>query len=258
MQDKTRIVVMGCGGSGGVPYAGNVWGNCDPEQIKNHRLRPSLFVQKGDTNIVIDTGPDFRQQINRINVQGLLAAVLFTHAHNDHIIGIDDIRAFFVRAGKTAIPVYGSEETLNDITRTFSYIFSELNPMYPPTATAHLLPETLQIGGLTFTSFDQIHGRVRTKGFRIGDFAYCTDVNDLPVESLKKLKGIKTWIVGCYPSDEGQPNHAGFNKINEWIDILKPEMTYLTHLLASADYDTLCQTLPPHIRPAYDGMELFI
>jgi phosphoribosyl 1,2-cyclic phosphate phosphodiesterase len=258
MSNKTKITVLGCGGSGGVPYAGNVWGKCDPNNLKNHRLRPSVLVQKGDTNIVIDTGPDFRQQMNRANLQGLITAVLYTHAHVDHVMGMDDLRAFFVRNGRTPVPVYATLQTFQRIKEFFHYAFVMEHPMYPPIVQENLLPEILKIGGLEFTSFDQIHGDLVTKGFRIGDFAYCTDVNDLTIESLNKLTGIKTWIVGAFYSPEGQTNHAGINKITEWVEFLKPEMTYLTHLTSAADYDTMCRELPPHIRPAYDGLELFI
>jgi phosphoribosyl 1,2-cyclic phosphate phosphodiesterase len=258
MSNKTKITVLGCGGSGGVPYSGNVWGKCDPANLRNHRLRASIFIQKNDTNIVIDTGPDFRQQINRTGFTGMLDAVLYTHAHVDHILGLDDLRAFYVRNNKVPIPIYASEETAGYLKDRFDYIFTQLHPIYPPTVKANILPEILKIGDLEFITMDQIHGDFATKGFRIGDFAYCTDLNELPPESLEKLKGIKTWIVGAFYSPEGQTNHAGIDKINEWVNYLKPEMTYLTHLTASADYDTMCRELPPHIRPAYDGLELFI
>ena len=258
MSNKTKITVLGSGGSGGVPYAGNVWGKCDPNNPKNQRLRPSIFVQQGDTNIVIDTGPDFRQQINRIGFTGMITAVLYTHAHVDHILGIDDLRAFYVRNEKKPIPIYATEETTGHLNTRFDYIFNQLHPIYPPTVTPYILPETLKIGDLEFQAINQIHGDMETIGFRIGDFAYCTDVSELSPESLEKLKGVKTWIVGAFYSSEGQINHAGIDKVTAWIDIIKPEMTYLTHLTAAADYDTMCRELPSHIRPAYDGLELII
>lgn len=259
-KDKMRVTILGCGGSGGVPYAGNVWGLCDPNNPKNARTRPSVMIEKGQTRIVIDTGPDFRIQLNRTDMTAnqLLDAVLYTHAHFDHISGIDDLRTFWYRFDKRPVPVYGSKATMAQLIERFSYIFNEQDPEYPAIVTSHILPAELVLGDMTITHFDQHHGNLMTTGYRVGDFAYSTDVNDLPPESLEALKGVKTWVVGSFYNEEGTYNHAGFAKIREWVDILKPEMTYLTHLTAKADYDTICRIMPPHIRPAYDGLELWV
>lgn len=249
---------MGCGGSGGVPYAGNIWGKCDPSNPKNYRTRPSIYIESTTTKIVVDTGPDFRTQINNTGMTGNLDAVLYTHAHFDHITGIDDLRAFFIRNNKTPIPVYGTKETLDEIEGRFDYVFKQMNPNYPATVERRILQDQFTIGDIAIESFDQMHGMQMTKGFRIGDFAYSTDVKELPQVSLDKLKGVKTWIIGFYNSEEGQPNHAGLASIREWMAYVKPEMIYLTHMTASADYDQLCRDLPENIRPAYDGLELWI
>jgi phosphoribosyl 1,2-cyclic phosphate phosphodiesterase len=255
---KTKIIVMGCGGSGGVPYAGNVWGKCDPLNPKNHRTRPSVFIECGETRIVIDTGPDFRTQINKTGLADHLDAVLYTHAHVDHILGIDDLRAFWFRAGKKPVPVYGTAETLLGLQTRFDYVFQTLHPSYPAIAEGHILPDVLTIGSLTIKTFRQIHGDSTTQGFRIGDFAYSTDVNDLPEESLAALQGVKVWIVGSHSDEIGAFNHAGFNTIKKWADRLKVEKVFLTHLNAHADYDELNRILPLHIRPAYDGLEFIV
>jgi phosphoribosyl 1,2-cyclic phosphate phosphodiesterase len=253
----TKIVVMGCGGSGGVPYAGNFWGKCDPNNPKNHRMRPSLFIQRGDTKIAIDTGPDFRLQVNALGMKEfLLDAVIYSHSHCDHINGIDDLRSFWFRGGKVPVNAYADSHTTKDLLKRFNYIFNQLDPQYPATVILNPLQSHMKIGEVEITCFDQIHGEITTKGFRIGNFAYCTDVKKLPEESIKALQGIDTWIVGCHPTDEGAYNHAGFDEIKAWVDLLKPRMTYLTHLNAMADYDALCRELPENIRPAYDGLEL--
>lgn len=256
--EKTRVVIMGCGGSGGVPYAGNVWGKCDPNNSKNHRTRPSVYIAKGDTRIVIDTTPEFRQQINATGHTGPLNAVLYTHAHADHIMGIDDLRAIWHQGGKTQIPVYGSAETLKELTKRFDYVFETKNSLYPARLKACELPSKFMIGGLKIQSFDQLHSHIPTKGFRIGDFGYSTDVSNMPQDSLDMLKGIKVWVVGAHTEDLTVEGHAGLNTIKEWVDYIKPEITYLTHLNALGDYDDLCKRLPSHIRPAYDGLEFFI
>lgn len=255
---KMRIVVMGCGGSGGVPYAGNVWGTCNPDNPKNQRTRPSIFIESGDTKIVIDTGPEFRSQINKINVSDKLDAVLYTHEHMDHIAGLDDLRAFSHRAGRNPIALYAAEHSLKDIMQRFDYAFTSLADLYPPIVSANVVFDQININNLKIISFKQTHGNTQTLGFRIGDFAYSTDVNYLPEASLEALKGIKTWIVGCASDDEGTFNHAGIDQIREWVNYLKPERTYLTHLNAFCDYDDLCNRLPENIRPAYDGLELII
>jgi len=257
---KTRVVIMGCGGSGGVPYAGNVWRACDPANPKNHRTRPSVFIERNDTRIVIDTGPEFRIQLNRTGMteHQLLSAVLFTHAHNDHIMGLDDIRTFWYRNNKQPLNIYGSRDALDEICKRFDYIFDQMDEKYPATGVANLLTNPLVIGDLTVHSFDQVHGDINTIGYRIGDFGYSTDVNELSDEALNALKGVKIWVVGAFHTDEGTYNHAGFDKIKQWVEILKPDMTYLTHLTANADYNELCAKLPPNIRPAYDGLEFLL
>lgn len=258
--NKMRVVVMGCGGSGGVPYAGNVWRDCDPNNPKNERTRPSILLEKGDTRIVIDTGPEFRIQINRtgITADQMLDAVLYTHHHCDHIMGMDDLRTFWHRNDKQPIDVYATEETFADLMKRFDYCFEQLSPLYPEMVKANILPEFLTIGDISVQSIEQLHGDIKTMGFRIGDFAYSTDVSFLSDASLEKLKGVKTWIVGCFNTDEGIYNHAGYDQVKKWVEIIKPDITYLTHLTAGADYDTMCRNLPEHIRPSYDGMELFI
>lgn len=261
-KSKMRVVIMGCGGSGGVPYTGNVWGNCNPNNPKNRRTRPSIYIEKGDTRIVIDTTPEFRQQINNTGFDAQhhkLNAVLYTHAHNDHIAGTDDLRALWYRNEKKPIKTYGSAKTMDAIQDFFAYIYTSLSPEYPAMAEAHALPsEGITIGDLHIRHFQQIHGDVVTTGYRIGDFAYSTDVNILPESSLKALEGVKTWIVGCQGQEEDTFNHAGFRTVRQWVEHLKPDMTYLTHLNAFADYDEVCALMPEHIRPAYDGLEIII
>lgn len=258
--NQMRVVIMGCGGSGGVPYAGNVWRNCDPNNPKNHRTRPSVYIEKNDTRIVIDTGPEFRIQINRTGIteDKVLNGVLYTHTHNDHIMGLDDLRTFWYRNEKQPINIYGTAETMDELHRRFDYVFVQMDEQYPATVKANILTNPTQIGDLTVHSFDQIHGEGFSTGFRIGDFGYSTDVNKLDDKALEALKGVKIWVVGAFHTDEGTYNHAGFDQIKEWVSILKPEMTYLTHLTANADYNELCVKLPAHIRPAYDGLEFIL
>lgn len=256
--NKTRIIIMGCGGSGGVPYAGNVWGKCDPLNPKNNRTRPSVFIEKGETRIVIDTGPDFRTQINKTGLTEPLNAVLYTHAHVDHILGMDDLRSFWHRNGKAPVDAYADAQTWHAIKKRFDYVLESQHAQYPATVKANILPKYLTVGEINILSFDQIHGDLTTKGFRIGDFAYSTDVNDLSEEALDLLKGVKVWVIGSHSDERGTFNHAGFNAIKAWADYTAVTQVYLTHLNAGADYDELSKILPNHIRPAYDGLEIVL
>lgn len=258
--DKMRIVVMGSGGAGGVPYAGNVWGVCDPSEPKNHRTRASVYIEQNDTRLVIDTGPDFRTQINQVGLNGaLLDGVLYSHAHYDHTHGIDDLRPFWWAGGKVPVPVYASEQTGAILMKKFDHAFVQLSPLFPPIAALHVLEPVQQIKGIEVISFDMLHADVVSTGYRVGNFAYCTDVLTLPEESLQKLEGIETWVVDCFvDAREGEKSHANLDQVMAWVDRLKPKMTYLTHLNASADYNALCARLPPHIRPAYDGLEIVL
>lgn len=258
VKNQLKVTVLGCGGSGGVPYITGYWGECDPDNPKNHRLRPSILLQKGETSVVIDTGPDFRQQMLRLtNWNKKINAVLYTHAHADHIMGLDDLRAVRFVAGEP-VSIYSDARTLRKIKKHFDFAFEERMKNYPPMAEAHELPKNgkLEIGELEIEWFYQDHGQISSIGYRIGDFAYCTDVKAFPKESFDKLYGIKQWIVDGLPYEAKQ--HAHIDEVKQWVEQLKPEMTYLTHMNAGCDYETLCQSLPDNVRPAYDGLELYI
>lgn len=254
------VRVLGCGGSGGVPYANGYWGACDPDNPKNRRLRPSIFLRYGDTQIIVDTTPDFRQQVLSIpGWNGHLDAVLYTHAHADHIQGIDDLRSI-MHQKQAPVDIYGDERTLQKIEKHFDYIFKARMDDYPPMVTPHALDEknkSFEINGLKIEWFWQYHGQVWSAGFRIGDFAYCTDVKTFPEESYDKLHGLKYWIVDGL-NKENTHQHASIGEVQEWVQDLSPDMTYLTHMTDLNDYDTMCRTLPDHIRPAYDGLEFYV
>jgi phosphoribosyl 1,2-cyclic phosphate phosphodiesterase len=191
--EKTRIVVMGCGGSGGVPYAGNVWKDCDPTNPKNRRTRPSIFVERGDTRIVIDTGPDFRNQINATGLTGGIDAIFYSHYHADHVSGIDDIRAFYFLRGQKAIDIYACASTAQALTTRFDYIFRQSSPKYPPTAIMNVFEfgKTVTINqNLPIQLIKQTHGLIDCAGFRMGDFAYTPDVSHLDEVALYSLMGI--------------------------------------------------------------------
>ena len=253
-----KVTVLGSGSSVGTPAAGGFWGTCDPDNPKNARSRASLLVQDDGTDILIDATYDLRMQLNAAK-QNRIDAVLLSHAHSDHICGIDDLRVISYHRGEP-IPLYTNQATMDDFGGHFAYAFKGgYGGVYRPFLAANIIPETaeLKIEGTKINVFPQDHGSCTSLGFRFGDFAYSVDVQNFTKSSLKALEGVDTWIVDCagYHREESA-THATLKQVKEWVEHLKPRMTYLTVLTNFMDYDTLCAELPENIRPAYDGMVL--
>lgn len=253
-----KITVLGCGASLGTPAAGGFWGKCDPAEPKNHRTRASLLVQSKETNILVDTSYDLRTQLNRLELKKL-DGVIFSHAHNDHVNGIDDLRVLAYHS-KNLIDVYGNLETLDELDRRWPYLFkTQFEGIYVEFLKKNLIENygRFKIGDIDIQSYEQDHKTCLSLGFRFGDFAYSVDVAKLSDKSLETLKGIETWIVDAAAYEkETVVTHANIKEVIRWTEILKPKMTYLTVLTTHMDYKTLCDELPPHIRPAWDGMEI--
>lgn len=249
-----QVTILGCGGSMGVPLIGNFWGKCDPKNPKNRRSRASLVVENNDTRLLIDSSPDLRQQLLDANI-ATLDGVLYTHAHADHIHGLNDLRAVCRNGGKP-IDVYADAKALQEITESFAYAFTP-NPIvglfFKPVLVSHVIDGPFQCGSLEIIPIQQDHGYVSSLGFRIGDFAYSTDVLHFEDEELDKLKGIKVWVVDCIRMSP-HPTHAHLDLALSWIEHIKPERAYLTHMSEELDYETLLKILPKHVEPAYDGL----
>ncbi|HBR69560.1 MAG TPA: MBL fold metallo-hydrolase [Rhodospirillaceae bacterium] len=260
---KGTLTIMGCGNSTGVPALGNFWGQCDPSEPRNIRRRCSVLIQINDVNIVIDTGPDFREQLNRTGVNHI-HAVLFSHAHADHINGIDELRFMAVKE-KRLIPVYAHDESLEILKSRFHYLFDGGNhELYPPVVKGHeiasgQLGKVNNVNGVEFIPFKQDHGSCTSLGYRFGDTAYSVDVWDLDEAAIKVLKGVKTWIVdaAAYKS-KTNPVHASIEKIFSLNERIGAKAVYLTSLSLAMDYKTLLNELPEGYLPAYDGLEITI
>jgi phosphoribosyl 1,2-cyclic phosphate phosphodiesterase len=248
-----RITILGCGNSTGVPSADGQWGTCDPQEPRNRRLRASILVQKGDTTVLVDAGPDLRQQLLAAGV-GKLDAVIFTHVHADHSAGVDDLRPFVVYGG-SPLPIYGYPELLEQLQRRFSYMFGGATKGYydKPILKIRETPDRLVIGGLDFHLFEQDHVVCRTIGLRVGDFAYSTDLKNLSDDAFAALRGVRTWTVAAVRR-EPHIAHAHLEQVLGWIGRVKPERGILTHLNFSMDYRNLLATLPAGVEPAFDGM----
>ncbi|MHA7772833.1 MBL fold metallo-hydrolase [Roseibium sp. M-1] len=258
------LTILGCGSSGGVPRIGNDWGDCDPDEPKNRRSRCALLVEKrvenGCTTVLIDTGPDVRNQLLTANV-GHLDAVLFTHAHADHLHGIDDLRAFWVRSGKR-IPVFMDDETFRRAETAFSYCFrTPAGSNYPPILDRQVLaagnPVTITGAGgpITFDPFEVVHGEINALGFRLGDAAYIPDVSDIPENSLNHLRNLDLLILDCLRR-RPHPSHFCLEDSLAWTTRIAPKHAIFTNLHNDLDYATLTDELPSGIEPAYDGMQL--
>jgi phosphoribosyl 1,2-cyclic phosphate phosphodiesterase len=256
-----RVTVLGCGSSGGTPMIGSGWGAADPNEPKNRRQRASVMVEEGDTRILVDVSPDVRAQLLATEVTRL-DAILFTHAHADHCHGIDDLRPIN-EAMNADIPAYADAAAWEMIGRRFDYVLEPRDPRskfyYKPCLVPNTVApgDTVTVGSVTARAFDHDHGWLHTLGYRFGAFAYSTDVVALPEESFAALEGIDTWIVGTLGSAE-HPTHAHVDKALGWIERVRPKRAFLTHMSNRLDYATLCRILPPHVRPAYDGLILEI
>lgn len=253
-----KVTILGCGTSSGVPRIGNDWGDCDPAEPKNRRRRASILVEHDGVVVVIDTGPDFREQMLDAGVNRL-DAVFYTHDHADHAHGLDDLRQLF-HLMKRPIDCYASPATWAVLRPRFAYVF-EGTANYPRTCQAHDLPARLHIGGLTIAGFRQNHGDVDTTGFRIeagrAAIAYSTDVKHLPNESFAAVTGLDVWIVDSLRRHP-HPTHSHLAQTLGWIDRHRPRRAILTHLDHSMDHATLTAALPQGVEPAHDGQTVYL
>ena len=250
-----QITILGCGPSGGVPLVTGDWGNCDPKNPKNLRSRSSVHVSCEDNlSLLIDSSVDIRSQLLREDIK-YLDAVLYTHAHADHCFGIDDLRQI-AKKNKRAIPAYSDEETLQEISRCFPYAFSTIDPTYPHYLEAHAISGDFEVCGVPIIAFRQMHGpKSWSMGFRIGKFAYSTDLSGLPQESMDKLSGLDVWVLDCLQL-KSHPTHLGLQEALELVKTIKPKRTILTHMGGTIDYEEVSAKLPSSVELAYDGIKI--
>jgi phosphoribosyl 1,2-cyclic phosphate phosphodiesterase len=263
MPDRLRFTILGCGSSPGVPRINGDWGKCDPNNPKNRRRRASMLVERiadsgGVTAVVIDTGPDFRSQMIDFG-SGRLDAVIYTHAHADHIHGLDDLRTFVIDR-RDLVDIYADVTTQTRLLEGFRYCFERPEgSSYPPILRPHEIVhnQAFEIGGpggsISFLPLPQVHGDILSLGFRIKDVAYCSDVSAFPDTTAAHLFNLDTLVIDALQY-RPHPSHFSLDESIEWINKLKPRRAILTHMHVPLDYETVLHGTPDNVEPAFDGL----
>ncbi|MEQ8503854.1 MAG: MBL fold metallo-hydrolase [Rhodospirillales bacterium] len=254
-----KVTILGSGASSGVPSIEAGWGDCDPDNPKNRRTRPSLLIEQSGKRLLIDTSPDLREQMLRTGVQHLDGVVL-THGHADHLHGIDDIRGINRRMN-AAIELWTDTDTLKSVEERFAYVLAPIHDgatnYYKPTLTPNVYaPGTpFTAGGIDGLAFEQDHGFSTTHGLRFGQLAYTTDLVRMPDEGVAMVQGVHTWIVGVF-AWHPHPTHLHVDAALELRERIKPKRMIITHMSARLDHAALTDYLPDGVEAAYDGMEI--
>jgi phosphoribosyl 1,2-cyclic phosphate phosphodiesterase len=253
-----KITILGSGTSQGVPVLACKCEVCLSQDLRDKRLRSSILVESPTTTLVVDTGPDFRQQLLK-NGTERLDAVLFTHEHKDHMAGLDDVRAFnFSQASD--MPLYCSESVEGAIRRDFYYAFSD-NP-YPGVPKLNPVrihkDESFWIGDIHVQPVMVWHHKMPVFGFRFGDFCYITDANRIDDEELQKMKGLNFLVINALRVQE-HISHFNLKQALEVVDTLKPAKTFFTHISHYLGlHEKVSQALPTSTALAFDGLSFFV
>ena len=252
-----KVTFLGTGTSQGVPIIGSDHPVCLSKNPKDKRLRVSILIEWENHAYVVDCGPDFRQQMIT-NPIDKLDGILYTHEHNDHVIGLDDVRPFYFRQGN--ISIYAHQRVLNELKKRFEYVFAVENK-YPgaPTMDINTIDDKpFQIAGKTVIPINVYHGKLQVYGFRIGDFAYVTDAKTIPEKSMEQLKGVKVLVLNALRKEEHH-THLSLSQAIEVVNILKPERAYFTHISYKLGFhDDVQRELPENVFLAYDNLKIEI
>jgi phosphoribosyl 1,2-cyclic phosphate phosphodiesterase len=250
-----KVTFLGTGTSQGVPIIGSDHPVCLSENPKDKRLRVSALLEWEHYCYVIDCGPDFRQQMLTNHVKKI-DGIVFTHEHNDHVVGLDDIRPFYFRQGN--ISIYSHQRVLNSLKERFAYVFETKNK-YPgaPTLNENIIDDTpFILGNKRVIPVNVYHPELQVYGFRIGDFAYITDAKIIPQLELDKLKGVKTLVLNALRKEEHR-SHLSLNQALEVVDYLKPDKAYFTHISHHMGFhDDVQNELPEGVFLAYDNLKI--
>jgi phosphoribosyl 1,2-cyclic phosphate phosphodiesterase len=257
-----RATILGCGSSGGVPRIGNQWGACDPTDRRNNRRRCSLLLERideaGATRVLVDTSPDLRAQLLDAGVSHL-DAVVYTHAHADHVHGIDDLRVIVFNRG-SRLPVWADAPTRRELLHRFGYAFEQPSGSdYPAILELNPIQSAIRVegagGAMTLTPFRVEHGRIDALGLRVENVAYLPDVSRIPESAWPALDGLECWILDALRY-RPHPTHAHLARSLDWIERAAPRRAVLTNMHNDLDFATVAAETPPNVEPAFDGMVL--
>jgi phosphoribosyl 1,2-cyclic phosphate phosphodiesterase len=251
-----KVRILGCGTSTGVPKIGNDWGQCNPQEPRNYRLRTSILVESGDERMLVDCGPDLRQQLLAAEVNRL-DGVIVTHAHGDHCHGIDELRPVAQAIGGP-VPLHARGNVLQELKERFAYAFAR-SDFYRPIVEARELGEEQSFGKAAMRFVDQPHGGPMSLGTRFDEggysVAYAIDFSELTDDMAALYEGADVWIADCL-TRRPHPTHAHLDGVLGWARDLRVGQLYLVHMGNGLDYRTLVAELPDWAAPAYDGLEI--
>ncbi|OYY02261.1 MAG: MBL fold metallo-hydrolase [Acidocella sp. 35-58-6] len=257
-----KVTLLGVGGSAGSPQIGGEdgagdWGVLDPAEPRNRRTRPSIVIESPEgKRLLVDTGPDLRLQLTDCKIPRI-DAVLYTHAHADHVAGLDEIRILNRLLG-APMPTYATQVVFDELEKRFDYAFRPWNGsgFYRPVLSTQGIEagQVVEILGLAVQVIGQDHGYITTLGLRVGGFAYCTDVVRLDETALAALEGLEVLVIDCFTNGLPHPTHANLEQVLGWVEVLRPKRTILTHMGPTMDYQSLLKELPEGVEPGFDGM----
>ena len=253
---KTKLIILGCGSSVGIPRIDGVWGNCNSSEKKNIRTRCSAIIIKGRNYVLIDTSPDLKYQLlsNKINN---ISSVIFTHEHADQTNGLFELRPFFWKY-KKKINIYGDTKTMKLLARRHDYLFKKIGS-YPPIVKSNNIKSKFSLGygreKVLFKTIKVTHGRIKVLGYIFEKTAYISDCNDRSISKHKDLKNLNFLIIDCLKYKK-HPSHFNLNDALFIHHNLKPKKTILTNLHHDLDYNDLLKLLPKNVMPAFDGLKI--
>jgi phosphoribosyl 1,2-cyclic phosphate phosphodiesterase len=252
-----QLIMLGVGSSAGTPVVGCNCATCISDNPRNKRTRCSSLISL-DTgeNILIDTGPDLRNQSLRENIKRV-DAVLYTHTHADHLHGIDDLRAFCV-IQRSQIPLFAKDDAVMHITQKFGYTLREPSDFWEmPVLRAEIIDAPFEIFGVKIIPIPVMHGRSQIFGYRIGNIAYMTDVSEIPESSFALLEGLDILLLDCL-REKYHPTHINIEQSIEYISRIKAKQSYLIHMTHELEYASLSEKLPKNVFVGFDGLKLSV
>ena len=253
---KSKLIILGCGSSVGVPRIDGEWGRCDKNNKKNKRTRCSAIIIKGSNSILIDTSPDIKSQLLSNKIRNI-SSVIFTHEHADQTNGLFELRPFYWKL-KKKINIYGNLKTMNHLKKRQDYLFKKISD-YPPIVKSNIIKSRFSLGKsyekVFFKTIEIKHGETNSVAYVFEDTAYISDSNDLSIIKMKEFKNLKYLIIDCLKFNR-HPSHYNLEESLFVHNHLKPKKTILTNLHYDLDYSLLLRKLPNSVVPAYDGLKL--